>query len=82
MNSQKFTAELQKHLGEGLTARPFNRFEPVDSIWWLVPSAEWPAFQYSKIFVNPLSATNKYEVGLYLEKGHSSNILLVEGVVP
>ncbi len=82
MNSQKFTAELQKQLGEGLTARPFNRFEPADSIWWLISSAEWPAFQYSKIFVNPLSATNKYEVGLYLEKGHSSNILLVEGNKP
>ena len=82
MNSQKFIAELQKQLGEGLTARPFNRFEPGNSIWWLVPSAEWPAFQYSKIFVNPLSGTNKYEVGLYLEKGHSSNILLVEGNKP
>lgn len=82
MNSQKFTAELQKQLGEGLTARPFNRFEPADSIWWLISSTEWPAFQYSKIFVNPLSVINKYEVGLYLEKGHSSNILLVEGNKP
>lgn len=82
MNSQKFTAELQKIFGNDLTARPFNRFEPADSIWWLVPSAEWPAFQYSKIFVNPLSGTNKYEVGLYLEKGHGSNILLVEGNKP
>lgn len=82
MNSQKFTAELQKQLGEGLTARPFNRFEPADSIWWLVPSAEWPAFQYSKIFVNPLSATNKYEVGLYLEKGHGVDVLLVNGDTP
>ena len=79
MNSQKFTAGLQKQLGEGLTARPFNRFEPADSIWWLVPSAEWPAFQYNKIFVNPAKGADKYEVGLYLEKGHGSNILLVEG---
>lgn len=79
MNSQKFTAELQKQLGEGLTARPFNRFEPADSIWWLVPSAEWPAFQYNKIFVNPAKGADKYEVGLYLEKGHGSNILLIEG---
>lgn len=79
MNSQKFTAELQKQLGEGLTARPFNRFEPADSIWWLVPSAEWPAFQYNKIFVNPAKGADKYEVRLYLEKGHGSNILLVEG---
>lgn len=82
MNSQKFTAELQKIFGNDLTARPFNRFVPADSIWWLVPSAEWPAFKYSKLFVNPLSGTNKYEVGLYLEKGHSSNILLVEGDKP
>lgn len=82
MNSQKFTAELQKQLGEGLTARPFNRFEPADSIWWLVPSAEWPAFQYNKIFVNPAKGADKYEVGLYLEKGHGSNILLVEGDKP
>lgn len=79
MNSQKFTAELQKQLGEGLTARPFNRFEPADSIWWLVSSAEWPAFQYNKIFVNPSKGADKYEVGLYLEKGHGSNILVVEG---
>lgn len=82
MNSQKFTAGLQKQLGEGLTARPFNRFEPADSIWWLVPSAEWPAFQYNKIFVNPEKGADKYEVGLYLEKGHGSNILLVEGDKP
>lgn len=82
MNSQKFTAELQKQLGGGLTARPFNRFEPADSIWWLVPSAEWPAFKYNKIFVNPVKGADKYEVGLYLEKGHGSNILLVEGDKP
>lgn|GEM_PF-5545308 len=82
MNAQQFAAKLNDTLDGGLTLRPFNRYGPTDTTWWMVPSNEWPAFKYSKLFVNPLSATNKYEVGLYLEKGHSSNILLVEGNKP
>lgn len=79
MNSQQFTAELQKQLGSGLVARPYNRFEPADTIWWLVPSTDWPAFKHGKYFVNPIKGSNKFEIGLYIEKGHGSEILKVSG---
>jgi hypothetical protein len=79
MNSQQFTAELQKALDGALTARPYNRFEPAESYWWLVPSSDWPAFKYGKYIINPIPGTDKFEVGFDLEKGHSSDILQVYG---
>lgn len=33
------------------TARPYNRYAPEDSLWWLIPSTEWPAYKHGKITI-------------------------------
>ena len=32
-----------------VTARPWNRFRPDDTKWWIVPSTAWPAFGCEKM---------------------------------
>jgi hypothetical protein len=53
-----------------LARRPFNRFEPETTSWWLVPSSALPFYQFKKIYC---SWANKERdamlCGLYLEKG-------------
>jgi hypothetical protein len=54
--------------------RPYNHFNPDDTLWWLVPSTEWPAFKYAKLFFqsNPEdlpTGTNGVYCGLSVEKG-------------
>jgi hypothetical protein len=53
-----------------LTARPWNMHEPQDSLWWLVPSAEWPAFKYAKLFFEWTDDDRQtLWAGLNVEKG-------------
>lgn len=68
-NSQLLAAEMKDVASMDLTARPFNRFAPSESVWWLIPSTEWPAFKFGKIFFRPFE--DKYFCGFYLEKGVS-----------
>jgi len=53
-----------------LTARPWNMYSPDFSPWWLVPSAEWPAYKYSKFFFDwSKSKPGNILIGFYIEKG-------------
>lgn len=57
-----------------LTARPWNRFEPDASLWWLVPSTDWPAYRYGKLYFDWLDK-NDFSVmscGLHVERGARS----------
>jgi len=36
---------------EGFTARPWNYFKPDTTIWWLVPSTDWPSYKHGKIIL-------------------------------
>lgn len=55
---------------QGLTAIPFNRFDPDSTTWWLSPSKEYPAYNYGKIiFTNRDATPGDMLVGLYMEKG-------------
>ena len=61
-----------------LVVRPFNRFNPDKTIWWLVPSKEWPAHKYGKIFCDLQKKPNfpheeKLYCGFYVEKGLKGN---------
>ena len=59
-----------------LTVRPFNRFDldaPTND-WWLVPSTEWPAYKFGKLFFNtklPTAAADSRSIfcGFYVERG-------------
>jgi hypothetical protein len=57
-----------------LTARPYNRFEPVNSLWWLIPSSEWPAYRYGKYFFWARNENRDLYCGFYVEKGLDPNI--------
>lgn len=52
--------------------RPYNRFLPQFTEWWLVPSNEWPAYRHSKLFFHRFQAAQGegwFYTGFYVEKG-------------
>lgn len=63
-------AESAMKSNKKLARRPFNRFEPETSAWWLVPSSALPFYQFNKIYCNWANKErNAMLCGLYLEKG-------------
>lgn len=70
--AHKILEEVKNRGYEQFTLRPFNRFEPDTTIWWLVPSTEWPSYKRGKIAIfKPVNSDN-FMVGLYFEKGLSA----------
>lgn len=62
------SAELME--GREYSARPWNRFDPENSEWWIVPSADWPAYRYGKGVFKPSERLPNWVLcGLYVEKG-------------
>lgn len=54
------------------TLRPWNYFKPENTLWWLVPSKEWPSYKYGKIAIYKPDNSEALRVGFHLEKGVSS----------
>lgn len=53
-----------------LTTRPWNRFEPDETEWWLVPGPEWPAYKYGKLFLHWTDRKKRRaRAALHVEKG-------------
>lgn len=61
-----------------LIALPFNRYDPDQSIWWLSPSSENPAYKYGKFGFIPYD-DNMVLVGLYVEKGLGADYCSIDG---
>jgi hypothetical protein len=57
-----------------LTARPWNRFEPTNTEWWLIPSTEWPAYRHGKFFFGARNENRDLYCGLFVEKGLDPSI--------
>lgn len=72
-SNQAIIHEIQKELKdrgyEGFTARPWNFYSPNSTLWWLVPSTEWPSFKYLKLVL--FRSEEGYRVGIHIEKGIS-----------
>ena len=68
-NTQKLAKEIESLAGTNtkLYLRPYNRFKPDNTMWWLVPSKEYPAYKYGKLFFE-MGDDNMF-CGYYLEKG-------------
>jgi hypothetical protein len=54
--------------------RPYNRYSPDETTWWLVPSTDWPAFKYAKLFFHAKpgdipEGLKGIHCGLSVEKG-------------
>jgi hypothetical protein len=84
---QELAYGLRDTLKLNLTARPWNVHHSADTLWWLVPSAEWPAFRLGKLaFSFPkddmrerlignndqLLGLDKMLAGFYVEKGYGN----------
>jgi len=58
-----------------LHARPWNYHDPDTSLWWLVPTADWPAYQHGKLICDWRSETfGDLACGIYVEKGLGSEV--------
>lgn len=56
--------------GQRYSPRPWNRFEPENTDWWIVPSTDWPAYRYGKaIFRHNVQFSGQVFCGLNVEKG-------------
>ena len=56
------------------TARPWNRFDPVNGEWYLVPSTDWPAYAHSKFSFQQGVGNQQLYCAFYAEKGLSQNL--------
>jgi hypothetical protein len=69
MNPRLLASAVQEVVA-GLTPRPWNRFDPDETLWWLVPSTEWPAYHHGKlVFSNERAPAGEIFAGLNVEKG-------------
>ena len=39
---------INKQFRLNMTPRPWQIYEPTETLWWLVPSTEWPAYRHGK----------------------------------
>lgn len=62
--------------GQHYSPRPWNRFNPEDTDWWIVPSTDWPAYRYGKGMLKPdVRFPDHILCGLYVEKGFAPLVL-------
>jgi hypothetical protein len=52
-----------------LVARPYSQFDPANTIWWLIPSTDWPAYRFAKLFFLADRGAPILFSGIYIEKG-------------
>lgn len=72
MTPQELAAAVREVEGT-LTARPWNRFSADETLWWMVPAKEWPAYQHGKlVFSFERAPEGHLFAGLNVEKGFGS----------
>lgn len=73
-NARILAYKIKEIADVDFVVRPFNRFKPEKTTWWLIPSSEWPAYKYGKIFCelkekqHPTQKEKLY-CGFHVEKG-------------
>src|SRR5438874_9195158 len=61
-----------------LTPRPWIFQEPNTCHWWLVPSAEWPAYKHGKLYFGWANDERTgFLVGFHVEKGLGTSVKAV-----
>lgn len=68
-------AHLLSDNEQSFTPRPLNRFSPEESLWWVIPSSKWPAYQYGKYTF--WAENNTLCCGLGIEKGLEPKVALL-----
>ncbi|MEM4723543.1 MAG: hypothetical protein QXP01_00860 [Candidatus Hadarchaeum sp.] len=84
-NNEKVAHAVYKVIKERekFCLRPFNRFRPAYTEWWIIPSKEWPAYKFGKLCFHrrPRSLEGSLYAGYYVEKGLGQNLQGIQ-VVP
>lgn len=70
--AHKVLEELKNRGFDHFTLRPWNLYKPENTLWWLVPSKDWPSYKYGKIAIYKPKNSDSLRVGFHLEKGISS----------
>lgn len=66
---------IAEQRGIQLFQRPWNFHEPDTTAWWLIPSAEWPAYRHGKFLFDKVKEQSSSIIcGLYVEKGLGSEL--------
>ena len=65
--------ELLKTKHKKYTLRPFNRFNAEKSMWWIIPSTEFPAYKFGKFMIDE-NPNGTYSLGIHIEKGFQKSI--------
>ncbi len=79
----EYTDLLRKDY-RGFTARPWNRFRPEQTKWWVVPSTAWPSFGIEKLCFwcngNYLYGGYNVEKGIEVDdiNGDARNVFMTE----
>lgn len=76
-NNSKVAHAVSRYLDElrpspqRFTLRPYQFQSPAFTYWWFVPSTEWPAYRYSKLFIHRFWVDSEYLLftGFYVEHG-------------
>ena len=53
-------------------ARPYNRYKAAETVWWIIPSNEWPAHKLAKFII--YEEDEKIYFGFNVEKGYGENL--------
>jgi hypothetical protein len=81
-NTQSASYAVDRYIREELdlprklSARPYNRFEPLNTEWWLIPSTDWPAYHHGKYFFRAQNSHRDLYGGLFVEKGLDPSIAI------
>lgn len=70
--AHKALDELKNRGLDQFTLRPWNYYKPENTLWWLVPSKDWPSYKYGKVAIYKPYNSEALRVGFHLEKGVSS----------
>ena len=68
--AQEMLETLKSNGYQWFTARPRNFYKPEETLWWLVPSTDWPSYKYGKLVL--FRSQDNYKTGIHIEKGISN----------
>jgi len=75
-NPMKLAHGIKEHYDSEkrpFVARPYNRFKPNETVWWVIPSKEWPAHRFAKFII--YKENKKMYIGINIEKGFGPVLL-------
>jgi hypothetical protein len=63
--AHKVLEELKNRGFDHFTLRPWNLYKPENTLWWLVPSKDWPSYKYGKIAIYKPKNSDSLRVGFH-----------------